>query len=645
MAEDPKKPRQDEKEKKSQRFMIKTVIISSAVIIILAYIMSSMVQKPSISVNDPYQEFYDEQTEKNAPQNKPQPLQITDKMFERMVRDTKVNLVEEQYLPTKVGYNISFTLNERKETIFLPKSRKENFYDNLFAEHNVKITPISAVQPGGGGLSTLLFWIGMIFLMIFIFRRMGAGGQMGQFKKMSEAKTSEKSQNVSFDDVAGCDEAKAEVKEVVDFLKNPENFTKLGAKMPGGIILIGPPGCGKTLLAKAVATEAGVPFHSMSGSQFVQMFVGVGASRVRDLFDKAEKDAPCIVFIDEIESIGRKRGGGFGGGGEHEIEQTLNELLQRMDGFNSNDKIVILGATNQPDQIDPALMRPGRMDRQVIMGLPDLKGRMQILAVHAKTRKVSKGIKLETIAKRTPGFSGADLANVVNESAIFAARKKKKRIEMEDMEEAIDKVVMGAKQISRKMNKKEMNIVACHEAGHALVAEMLENVDPVYKISIIPRGIGALGQTMYLPEEDKNLRSAKEIIDIISAMLGGRVAEEITFNDVTTGATDDLQRANALAKDYVCRFGMDSDIGLRCFGEGRNTFIGSNWIDSRDYSEKTAREIDTAIKKLLKNCEEKARAIISEKKYLLDELREELLAKETLGREDVVRILGNKKQK
>ncbi|MFN3467036.1 MAG: ATP-dependent zinc metalloprotease FtsH, partial [Candidatus Brocadiales bacterium] len=421
-------------------------------------------------------------------------------------------------------------------------------------------------ETGNNFLKTFLMWWFFPLAMMavgwfFLFRRMGGVG--APFMSFGKAKiklyAESDSEKVTFADVAGCDEAKEELKEVIDFLSNPERFQKLGGKIPKGVLLIGPPGTGKTLLAKAVAGEAGVPFFSISGSDFVEMFVGMGAARVRDMFEQAKERAPCIVFIDEIDSVGRQRGTGLGGGHD-EREQTLNQLLAEMDGFSSKKGVIIMAATNRPDVLDVALLRPGRFDRQITVDRPDLLGREAILGVHKRNVKLSPDVDLKVIAKRTPGFSGADLANVVNEAALLAARRDKEAVEMPEFEDAIDRVLAGPERKSRVMSEEEKRTVAYHESGHALIAAFLPHADPVHKVSIIPRGTAALGYTLQLPTEDKYLTTESEILDTLCVLLGGRAAESMVFGEISTGAHNDLEKVTRLSRDYVCRFGMSSKL-------------------------------------------------------------------------------------
>jgi cell division protease FtsH len=451
-------------------------------------------------------------------------------------------------------------------------------------------------------------------------------------------------QKITFADVAGCDEAKEELKEIKDFLAYPDRFQKLGGKIPKGVLLIGSPGTGKTLLAKAVAGEAGVHFFSISGSDFVEMFVGMGAARVRDMFEQAKEKAPCIVFIDEIDSVGRQRGAGLGGGHD-EREQTLNQLLAEMDGFNSQKGIIIIAATNRPDVLDNALLRPGRFDRQITIDRPDLSGREAVLAVHAKTVKIDPDVSFKTIAKRTPGFTGADLANVINESALLAARHNKNSVGMEDLEAAIDRVLAGPERKSRIMSEAEKKTVAIHESGHTLIAAMLPKTDPVHKVSIIPRGTAALGYTMQLPIEDKYLTTESELLENICVLLGGRAAEEIILDEISTGAQNDIEKVSKLARNYVCRFGMSKKIGPQTFGrQSGNIFLGHDLVQEKEYSEKTAVTIDEEVTKIINECYEKSRKLIQDNRGKLNVLIKKLEECEVLDGEQVLELLNLKKK-
>jgi len=482
----------------------------------------------------------------------------------------------------------------------------------------------------------------MMGLWFFLINQMQNSGNKAMSFGKSRAKLySEERTKVTFDDVAGADEAKEELVEIVEFLKQPRQFTELGARIPKGVLLVGPPGTGKTLLSKAVAGEAGVPFFSISGSDFVEMFVGVGASRVRDLFDTAKKHAPCIVFIDEIDAVGRQRGAGLGGGHD-EREQTLNQLLVEMDGFEPNSGIIILAATNRPDVLDPALLRPGRFDRQVTLDIPDIKGREDILKVHAKGKPLGPDVDLKVLARRTPGFTGADLANTLNEAALLAARKNQKQITRKDCEEAVERVIAGPERKSRIMSEKEKQLTAYHEAGHALVGHYLPTVDPIHKVSIIPRG-RAGGYTLALPLEDKYYATRTQLLENVTFMLGGRVAEAIALGEISTGAGNDLERATKLVRKMVTEYGMSDELGPMTFGHGHEeqVFLGRDISRDRNYSERVAAEIDAEMKRIIEDAYHEAEEIVQEHRKELDAIVEALLEKETLEAEDFERLLDS----
>ncbi|MDA3901902.1 MAG: ATP-dependent zinc metalloprotease FtsH [Desulfuromusa sp.] len=491
---------------------------------------------------------------------------------------------------------------------------------------------------------TLLISWGPILLLIavwiFFMRQMqGGGGKAMSFGK-SKAKLLTDTQGlVTFKDVAGVDEAKQELEEVVEFLRDPKKFTKLGGKIPKGVLLVGAPGTGKTLLARSVAGEAGVPFFTISGSDFVEMFVGVGASRVRDLFLQGKKNAPCIIFIDEIDAVGRHRGAGLGGGHD-EREQTLNQLLVEMDGFESNEGVILVAATNRPDVLDPALLRPGRFDRQVMVPRPDIKGRHKILIVHSRKVPMADDVNLEVIAKATPGFSGADLANLINEAALLAARSNKTKVDKDDFEAAKDKVLMGAERRSMVITEEEKKVTAYHEAGHALVSLLTPGSDPVHKVSIIPRG-RAMGVTMYLPTEEKYSETAKGLHIRIRALLGGRIAEEITFESVTSGASNDLERVTAIARKMVCEWGMSEKIGPMAFGEkeGAEVFLGRDMGHVKNYSEATAVDIDNEIRRIVNENYALTRILIKDHQEQLINLSELILEKETLDSSEILEVV------
>jgi len=485
----------------------------------------------------------------------------------------------------------------------------------------------------------------MIGIWMFLMRRVGGGPtQALSFGRSKHKIYDRKELKTTFADVAGVDEAKAELAEIVDFLKNPKKYQRLGGRIPKGVLLVGPPGTGKTLLARAVAGEADVPFFTLSGSEFVEMFVGVGASRVRDLFEQAKDKAPCIIFIDELDAIGKSRAGASGFiGGHDEREQTLNQLLAEMDGFDSSKGVILMAATNRPEVLDQALLRPGRFDRQVVVDKPDVKGREAILRLHARVVVLAPNVDLSIIAARTPGFAGADLANIVNEAALLAARKDKNAVEMADFEEAIDRTVAGLEKRSRVLSEKERDIVAHHEMGHALVAASLGNTDPVHKVTIIPRGVAALGMTYQLPTEDRFLMTRSELDDRLAVLLGGRVAEELVYGEISTGAHNDLERASDLVRLMVMKYGMSERVGLATFGERLPMFLKNNgmpWSGEREYSEETARAIDAEVREILDRTHDRVRGILTAKKAVLVAGAGELKRVETLEGEHLRRVLA-----
>jgi cell division protease FtsH len=519
-------------------------------------------------------------------------------------------------------------------------------YPDLVKELREKGVRITAKPEQNPWYMNILFNFGPILLLvllwIFFMKQMQVGGNKALSFGRSRAKLiSEKGVKVTFKDVAGIEEAKEEVQEIIDFLKDPQKFQKLGGKIPKGVLLVGPPGTGKTLLAKAIAGEAGVPFFSISGSDFVEMFVGVGASRVRDLFDQAKKNAPCIIFIDEIDAVGRHRGAGLGGGHD-EREQTLNQLLVELDGFDSNEGIIVLAATNRPDVLDPALLRPGRFDRQVVVPHPDVKGRLEIIKVHVKKIPLADNVNLELLARGTPGFSGADLANLVNEAALLAARQSKSKVEMIDFENAKDKVMMGKERKSMVISEREKVNTAHHEAGHALVAKLTPGTDPIHKVSIIPRGM-ALGVTQQLPIDDRYTYSKEYILNTLAVLLGGRAAEEIALGHMTTGAGNDLERATELARKMVCEWGMSDKLGPLTFGKREEQiFLGKELTKHKDYSEKTAQEIDEEVKRIVTERYEYAKRLLSDNKPILLKLAHALLERETLEGAEIDAIIEGK---
>ncbi|MDX9841017.1 MAG: ATP-dependent zinc metalloprotease FtsH [Desulfobulbus sp.] len=496
-------------------------------------------------------------------------------------------------------------------------------------------------------LTLFVSWFPMLLLIgvwIFFMRQMQMGGKGGalSFGKTRAKLQGEGEVKVTFKDVAGIDEAKEELEEIIDFLRDPQKFTRLGGRIPKGVLLAGPPGTGKTLLARAIAGEAGVPFFTISGSDFVEMFVGVGASRVRDLFTQGKKNAPCIIFIDEIDAVGRHRGAGLGGGHD-EREQTLNQLLVEMDGFEGNDGVIIIAATNRPDVLDPALLRPGRFDRQVVVPVPDIKGREMILDIYGKKTKLAADVDMAVIARGTPGFSGADLENLVNEAALLAARENKDEVDASMLERAKDKVMMGAERRSMIISDKEKEITAYHEAGHALVARLLPGADPIHKVTIIPRG-RALGLTMQLPVDEKYTHARGYLLDRIAILFGGRVAEQLVFNEITTGAGNDIERASELARKMVCEWGMSDELGPLAYGKKEeHIFLGREIAQHRDYSEQTAQRIDAAVKQIIVEANDKVTRLLEENRDILKAIAAELLERETIVLEDIDTIIAQRR--
>lgn len=488
-------------------------------------------------------------------------------------------------------------------------------------------------------LSSILPMLIIVGLWFMLMNQGGAGGgKVMNFGKSRARRYDEEKLKITFKDVAGAEEAKQELEEVVEFLKHPQKYNDLGAKIPKGVLLYGPPGTGKTLLAKAVAGEAGVPFFSISGSDFVEMFVGVGASRVRDLFDQAKKSAPCIVFIDEIDAVGRQRGAGLGGGHD-EREQTLNQLLVEMDGFSANESIIMIAATNRPDILDPALLRPGRFDRQIVVDRPDIKGRTEILKVHVKGKPMGPDVNLDVIAQRTPGFTGADLSNLVNEAALLTARKDKKAINMPEMEEAAERVIMGPERKSRVISDKEKRLTAYHEGGHTIVGMLLEHTDPVHKVTIIPRG-RAGGYTLSLPKEDKYYATRSEMLDELKVLLGGRVAEALVLKEISSGASNDLQRATQLARQMICEYGMSENIGPVTFGHRQDqVFLGRDIARDKDYSEEVAAEIDKEVRSFMEDAYAATEKLLSDNIDKLHVIAKALMEKETLEEEEINQLV------
>jgi cell division protease FtsH len=570
----------------------------------------------------------------------------------------KVPTYSEFLAQVEDGEVASVTLNTKDNTIDVdPKATGAKPYETAYPDNTEQAlvntlqsqnVPIEVTGKGGGGwLSALAYVLPFILFLVFwlfiINQMQGGGSKVMSFGKSRAKRMSVDSPKITFRDVAGVDEAVEELQEIKEFLENPKKFQALGARIPKGVLLYGPPGTGKTLLARAVAGEAGVPFFSISGSDFVEMFVGVGASRVRDLFEQAKQNAPCIIFMDEIDAVGRHRGAGLGGGHD-EREQTLNQLLVEMDGFETKDNIIMIAATNRPDILDPALLRPGRFDRQITVDRPDRKGRAKILEVHTRGKPLAREINLDNLAAQTPGFTGADLANLVNEAALLAARQGKREIDHVHLEEGIMRVIAGPEKKTRVMSEKERRVTAFHEMGHALVAHYLENTDPVHKISVISRG-QALGYTISLPTEDRFLTTRAELQDMMAMTLGGRAAEEIVFGEVTTGASNDLEKVTATAKQMIMRFGMSEKLGPRVFGHDHSLpFLGREFSSEPDYSDDIAREIDAEIRRVVEEAHQVARSVLEDHRERLDRVSEILLKRETIEREEFIQLLDGKSE-
>ena len=565
------------------------------------------------------------------------PAKQTDLSYTKFLQQVDEDKIKQV---TIVDNIISGKLSDGKEFTTVVPNNDANLISKLQSK-NVDIKAELPPQPPWwtGILSSvlpMLLIVGLWFLMMN--NQGGGGGRVMNFGKSRARRYDEDKIKVTFKDVAGAAEAKQELQEVVEFLKEPQKYNELGAKIPKGVLLYGPPGTGKTLLAKAVAGEAGVPFFSISGSDFVEMFVGVGASRVRDLFEQAKKSAPCIVFIDEIDAVGRQRGAGLGGGHD-EREQTLNQLLVEMDGFGANEGIIMIAATNRPDILDPALLRPGRFDRQIVVDRPDIKGRTEILKVHVKGKPIADDVELEIIAQRTPGFTGADLSNLVNEAALMAARKNKKKINMPEMEEAAERVIMGPERKSRVISDNEKRLTAYHEGGHTIVGMLLEHTDPVHKVTIIPRG-RAGGYTLSLPKEDRYYATRSEMLDELTVLLGGRVAEALVLKEISSGASNDLQRATALARQMICEYGMSEKIGPVTFGHRQDqVFLGRDIARDKDYSEEVAAEIDKEVRAFLDDAYAATEKLLNENMDKLHLIAEALIERETLEKEEIADIV------
>jgi len=555
--------------------------------------------------------------------------------FLRMVEEGQIRQV------TIKGHSIEGKIDERMQfRTFAPDDPE---LIKILRDNNVEVEvqPDSSSWLGSflGGVLPILIFLG---IWIYIIRQMRASGsQAFSFGKSKAKLVTGGKVNVTFKDVAGAEEAKQELREIIEFLKNPQKFQRLGAKIPKGVLLIGPPGCGKTLLAKAVAGEAGVPFFSISGSDFVEMFVGVGASRVRDLFEQGRRNAPCIIFIDELDAVGRQRFAGIGGGHD-EKEQTLNQLLVELDGFSPREGVIVIGATNRPDVLDAALLRPGRFDRRITVNIPDIKEREEIFALHMRNKPVAKDVDVRVLARRTPGFVGADIENLINEASLLAARKNKDEIGIEELEAAIDRVIAGPEKKSRVMQEKEKRIIAYHESGHTLVGNLLPFADPIYKVSIIPRGSAALGYTLQLPLEDRYLATKSELMDKLTVLLAGRASEELMFNEITTGAQNDLQQATSIARKMICEYGMSEKLGPVSLAENHEVFLGRDFLKEKSYSEELAFDIDREIRRIIRDCYKRAMKILEENKDKLIQLAEALEEKEILGREEIEKIIGKK---
>jgi cell division protease FtsH len=610
------------------RRFFKSAAFPILLVVILAFVAQKVISSPDTSKAPTYNELVASKANDGL---------IATGKIEKITINTKDNSLD----VTKKGPNGES--GESFSTGYPPNTEQSLL--NLIDENKVETTVHGT---GGSSLLSLLTYILPFVLFfgfwIFLMNQMqGGGSRVMNFGKSKAKRMSVDAPKITFRDVAGVDEAVQELQEIKEFLENPKKFQALGARIPKGVLLYGPPGTGKTLLARAVAGEAGVPFFSISGSDFVEMFVGVGASRVRDLFEQAKQNSPCIIFMDEIDAVGRHRGAGMGGGHD-EREQTLNQLLVEMDGFEMKDNIILIAATNRPDILDPALLRPGRFDRQVVVDRPDRKGRKHILEVHTRGKPLAKVIDLDALAGQTPGFTGADLANLINEAALLTARTGKREITMQELEEGIMRVIAGPEKKTRVMSEKERLITAFHEMGHAIVGHLLENTDPVHKISIISRG-QALGYTISLPGEDKFLTSRAELTDTMAMTLGGRAAEEIVFGEITTGASNDLEKVTETAKQMVMRFGMSERLGPRVFGHDRGQpFLGREFSSEPDYSDEIAREIDDEIRRIVESAHQTAKDLLTENRENLDTISKILLKRETIDAEQFIALLDGKSE-
>ena len=559
--------------------------------------------------------------------------------FLKAVLEDKVQ--EVKGVAEKSGYLYSVTLKDKTKYDILGPSNDPLLLEALKTHVPVVKFDTPAEAPWWMGLATtLLLPLVLIGLFFFMMQQtQGGGNRVMQFGKSRAKLVGDDKKKVTFEDVAGADEVKEELQEIVEFLKFPRKFNELGAKIPKGVLLFGPPGTGKTLLARAVAGEAGVPFFSISGSDFVEMFVGVGASRVRDLFEQAKKSSPCIVFIDEIDAVGRQRGAGLGGGHD-EREQTLNQLLVEMDGFNGNEGVIVIAATNRSDILDPALLRPGRFDRQVIVDVPDVRGRAEILKVHSKDKPIREGVDLSVLARRTPGFTGADLANLVNEAALLSARRGEKDIGMPALEDSVERVIAGPEKKSRVISDFDKKLVSYHEAGHALVGELLTHTDPLHKVSIIPRG-RAGGYTLLLPKEDRNYMTKSQLLDQVTMLLGGRVSEALVLHEISTGASNDLERATGLVRKMITELGMSEELGPLTFGhKEEQVFLGRDIARDRNYSEAVAYAIDKEAKRIIDDCYQKAQTLLSQNIEKLHAIAEALMEKETLAAKEFADLMA-----
>ena len=640
--------------KKKVRNLLLYLAIPILIILAAAMIFVSRQSEPP-KTSELEQYFIDDKVESYTINYGTGAIEITlkegEKAYENATAPTKEITVPETTQPSDSNQNPTLSNNKKSNRVVVTGTLAdiERFIDDIkpyqaSADEAIEYNYVRASD------NTLLFDLIPILIAIVIFiaawvflmKRMGGAGLGGKEMSFGKAKiknTNDEKRKTTFDDVAGADEEKEELQEVVEFLKNPEKFNKLGARIPKGVLLVGPPGTGKTLLARAVAGEAGVPFFSISGSDFVEMFVGVGASRVRDLFEQAKKNSPCIIFIDEIDAVGRQRGAGLGGGND-EREQTLNQLLVEMDGFGVNEGVILIAATNRPDVLDPALLRPGRFDRQVVVSYPDVSGREAILKVHARKKPLAPDVKLKTIAKTTAGFTGADLENLLNEAALLAARANKKAITMKEIEEATIKVVVGAEKKSKIMSDKEKKLTAYHEAGHAILFDKLETQDPVHEISIIPRGMAG-GYTMPLPTEDKSYNSRNEMIEDIVVSLGGRVAEALILDDISTGASNDIEKATKIARSMVTKYGMTKELGCVNYGSDNNSvFLGRDMGRTQDYSEATAAKIDELVLKIVNSAYDRAEKVLSENIGKLHEIAAYLIKHEKMGSEDFEAVMN-----